>query len=100
MVSLSFASLSREAGLVVVTLGYGVNWAVFLSSQPELGDHRADVSAEPDECLYRLSVYAHDRKLLVWVDTPGRTAGHWVAAGVLGMAGTWRTLGGAKCVEP
>ena len=32
---------SREgAGLVVVTLGYGVNWAVFLSSQPELGDHR------------------------------------------------------------
>ena len=29
-----------KAGLVVVTLGYGVNWAVFLSNQPELGDHR------------------------------------------------------------
>ena len=39
MVSLSFASLSREGGLVVATLGYGVNWAVFLSGQPELGDH-------------------------------------------------------------
>ena len=91
-----------QAGLVVVTLGYGVNWAVFLSSQPELGDHGVlTFLLNPMNAYTGLAHMLTTEKLcLVWLDTPGRIAGHWVAAGVSGMAGTRRTLGGAKCIEP
>ena len=94
MVSLSFASLSREGGSGCGHTRVRRELGGFLKQSA--GARRSssvDVSAEPDECLYRLSVYAHDRKLcLVWVDTPAalRVIG-WLLEFLvwLGLGGLW-----------
>ena len=76
----------REGGLVVVTLGYGVNWAVFLSSQPELGDHRVLTFLLNPMNAYTGLAHMLTTESYAWFGwTPPATAGHRVAAGISRM---------------